>query len=333
MAYSTRTIGIAIASCIACACVVAAVFLSGPLPFHIGKADAESTHDILVSYAAKDTDSDGLPDWEEALYGTDPTNPHSVSPALTDGDAVAQGLVSPKFSTASSTPVNTAAIPGIVAASSTVTDQFARTLFSQYLLTRGASAPTQSDITAFVEQGVKQLEASHAYPTAFNAGQVRVVGEGADAMTAYAAAAEAAYAKYTVATDKGELDYYSDAVTKSDAASLTKVSAIANAYRSTARALILVPAPKEAAAVHLALANAMDQMGAVLTDMATVNNDPLRAMLGIDRYDAAHTALVGALAQMHQVFVQDGVTLEEGSAGYYFYNAANAGAQAAAQNH
>jgi len=38
-----------------------------------------------------DSDNDGLPDWKEALYGTDPHNPDTDGDGTTDGDEVAQG--------------------------------------------------------------------------------------------------------------------------------------------------------------------------------------------------------------------------------------------------
>ena len=83
--------------------IVTAYGMSGPLPFHTSTAGAESTHDLLVSYASKDTDNDGLPDWQESLYGTDPNNAHSVNATVTDGEAVTQGLVKARFATATTT--------------------------------------------------------------------------------------------------------------------------------------------------------------------------------------------------------------------------------------
>lgn len=324
MAYSTRTIGIAVASVIAVVLIAFAVVLSGPLPFHLTKVDAESTHDLLVSYAAKDSDNDGLPDWEEALYGTDPNNPHSVSAALTDGQAVAQGLVKPKFASATSTaPVNPSTVPGVAVATTTVTDQFARTLFSQYLLSRGSTPPTQQDIVNFVQQGIAQLEQNQTVPPAFNVGEVRVVGSGSAALTAYAAAAENAFTKRSVATTKSEIDLYSDAVTKNDATALAQVNSIARTYIATAHDLIALPVPREAADAHLQLANALDQMGQVLTDMGTLNTDPLRAMLGIRKYDAAHAKLVTAFAAMQKVYASSGVSLTAGP-GSRFVSALNA---------
>ncbi len=38
-----------------------------------------------------DSDNDGLPDWKEALYGTDPHNPDTDGDGTNDGDEVAQG--------------------------------------------------------------------------------------------------------------------------------------------------------------------------------------------------------------------------------------------------
>lgn len=328
MAHSTRTIGIAVASVIALVLIGAAVAFSGPLPFHLTKVDAESTHDLLVSYTAKDSDNDGLPDWEEALYGTDPNNPHSVNQAVTDGQAVAQGLVQPKFATATtSTAISPSDVPGVSAAPTTVTDQFARALFSQYLLSRGSTPPTQEEITAFVQKGVADLRSSQQEPAAFNVGQVKVVGSGSQALAAYATQAENAFAKHTVASTQGELDYYSDAVTKNDATALKKVNEIAKGYTSTAHELIAVPAPHEVAAAHLELANALARIGGVLEDMGAISTDPMRAMIAIGAYDGAHQALIQAFAHMHTAFSDSGVTIPEGTSGYFFYNAAAVGAQ------
>ncbi|MGZ2907003.1 thrombospondin type 3 repeat-containing protein, partial [Pseudomonas aeruginosa] len=75
----------------------------------------------------KDSDNDGLPDWEEALYGTDPHNAHSISPTLTDGQAVAEGLIKPQMSIASSSPQNILdSIPGQLPADGSLTQQFSQ---------------------------------------------------------------------------------------------------------------------------------------------------------------------------------------------------------------
>src|SRR5512133_1855569 len=72
----------------------------------LAEASAESA--LLKAIAVRDSDSDGLPDWEEALYGADPQNPDSFRLGMTDSQAVARGLVVPKaiadIATATSSP-------------------------------------------------------------------------------------------------------------------------------------------------------------------------------------------------------------------------------------
>lgn len=327
MAASTRTIGIVIASVIAAGLVLSAVLLSGPLPFHLARANAESTHDLLVTYAAKDSDNDGLPDWEEALYGTNPANPHSVNPSLTDGDAVAQGLVAPKFASATTTPVDTSSIPGVDAAPSTLTDQFARQLFSQYLSERGGTQPTPEDIATFVEQGVANLEQTQSVPDAYRQADIRASGSGPDALLSYAAAAEQAFAAHAVQLPESEVDYFGDAVQKNDTAKLQQVRQIGAAYTATAKAYAAVAVPSEAAVPHLALANALARLGEDITDMSTLESDPLRAYLGLAKYQNDEPKLTKALATLYAVYASEEVVVPDGTTGSSFYHALSSAGQ------
>src|ERR1035437_7373016 len=51
---------------------------------------------LLQAIASKDSDSDGLPDWEESRYGTDPHVADTFHLGMTDGESVAKGLIVPK---------------------------------------------------------------------------------------------------------------------------------------------------------------------------------------------------------------------------------------------
>ncbi|MGE5540828.1 MAG: thrombospondin type 3 repeat-containing protein [Bacillota bacterium] len=317
VAYSTRTIGIIVASVIAVGCIIVAVLISGPLPFHLPRAGAESTHDLLVSYAAKDTDGDSLPDWEEALYGTDPGNPHSVNATTTDGEAVAQGLVRPRFASATSTPTSSA--PGVTAAPETITDQFARTLFAQYLSQRGNTSPTPDEIQKFVTGAIEDLAASRSHPDTYLASQVQVTGSGPEALRVYAAAVENVFVTYTVPMDQPEEMYFADAINKSDDVSLAKVVAIGNSYAQISRGIMKIPVPQELAAAHLKLANALMHVSESVADMGTFKTDPVRAMLGLYDHEQFAASAVQALSTMNGVFKAESVVLSAGESGSSFY--------------
>lgn len=334
MAISTRTMRIVGASLAAVVLIGGAYYLSGPNPFTQPTANAASTDELLKAYAAKDSDNDGLPDWEEALYGTDPNNPHSFSPTLTDGQAVAMGLIKPKFATAaaSTTDLSNTTLSSVKTQPGTLTDQFAQQLFKQYLQNRGATQPTPEQIAAYTQQAVNDLLRNDTVPDAYAQKDVHVSGQGVAALKSYAAAAEAAFAAHTVQTSKDELSYFMDYIQQNDLSALTTVKAIATAYGTTAKALIVIPVPQEAAYAQLEIVNGMASMGEVLSDMSAMQTDPLRALVGIAAYTNSQAKLTRGLADMAKVFAAEQVTFTQGDPGYFFYHAALVGQQAAASS-
>lgn len=282
--------------------------------FKANTANAASTQQLLQEYAQKDTDNDGLPDWEEELYGTDPNNPHSVSPNVTDGEAVAQGLVKPKFSAASSqnTGVDATSLPGTLPSDNSITAQFSQTLLTQYLNQSNGTQPSATQIDSYVAQAVQQLAAQHENTAIYTSAQENVSGSGADALRTYAAKAEKAFADNTISTQENEIDYFSDAVEKGDMNALTEVGAIGSAYKAIAAAFIQVPVPTEASAAHLELANSMAKLNEDLQDMAAMKTDPLRAYLGLAQYQNDAPQLQKGFADLNAAFATDGVSISSG---------------------
>lgn len=314
-----RTWLIAGSSLLSLLLIFTAYVKSGPSVFTAHKADAESTHDLLVAYAGKDSDGDGLPDWQEALYGTDPQNAHSVSPTMTDAEAVAQGLVTPRFDSASSTSVSSASLPGVSAAPSTLTDQFARQLFGEYLKLKAQTGrdPSSSEVAAFTEAQMQSLIDSQKVPDTFNQGQVHVSGTGPDALLAYANAAGKVIEKIDAGKSKDEVAYFSDAVYKNDASALVAVKKYSDAYAVATRALMELPVPKELAISHLALANSLMRVSLSLKEMASLETDPILAMLGMASYQGSAQGGRDALRSMGRVYATEHVLPGAGTEGSY----------------
>lgn len=321
MAFFTTKSGSILASLIIAAALVGgAYYLSGE---RTQAVNAASTADILKAYAAKDTDGDGLPDWEEALYGTDPTKADTFNLGMTDAQAVQKGLIKLKMSiappaTATSSTL-AAGIPGPTAASTTMTDQFAQAFFNNYISTRGSAAPTADQQQQFVAGAVANLVQTDVRPDAYTESDIHVSGGGAAALRTYAAQAEAALATHSVHTQYDELTYMQDAVQKDDPASIQALQSIAGEYTGNAQALAAVPVPQEAASAQLALVNAMARVGATIGDMATIDSDPIRALVALGNYEQDARGFGVALANMNAVFAQDGVSIDSSLPGGTFY--------------
>lgn len=312
-----RTLQLALASSVAVAFIVCSYLFSGPFSLRPSTVDAATAETLLKAYATKDADADGLPDWQETLYGTDPANPESVQKGVKDGDAVAQGLVKPKFTSAAQ--AQTGVIDSGVADDS-ITAQFAREFFTEYLTTYGGSANLTNDqLTAFTEQAVQKLVANHRSAPAFSTSKTSVSGTGTGALRTYASLSDTVFSKNTIQTEKGELEYLSDALEKNDSSALVTLQGIGKTYTALSKAFIKVPVPAEARDAHVRVANAFATMGEVVADMGSSNSDPLRSMLGLMLYRDATVELAQSLAELYAVFDTSSVVFTEGDSGYTLY--------------
>jgi hypothetical protein len=313
-----RTLHLILASSASLSFIVCAYLFSGPFSFRPMTVDAATAESLLASYAAKDTDSDGLPDWQESLYGTDPANPESVAIGVLDGAAVEQGLVKPKF-TGASAPEETKKnerIPGSPA-DDTITAKFARSFFEKYFTTYGGEASlSQEQLVSFTNDAVNTLVAENAGRSVYTAKNITVSGEGSVAMTAYIQTLETALSKHILLNEKSEIDYLSDAVEKNDASAYKKIAEIGASYTALSKDMVKIPVPKEAASAHLAVANSFAKMGEIITDISTASSDPLRSLVGLTLYKDVGEEFVRSLSALYSVFIASGVQPQAGATGY-----------------
>lgn len=299
--------------------------------FAPSSASAESTQALLQAYAQKDTDSDGLPDWEETLYGTDPHNAHSFSSTLTDGEAVTQGLIKPKFTSAAA-PTNASStdpvsVPGITATPGSLTDQFAHNLFGQYISQSNGTEPSEAEVATYAQNAIQELVQNHTQQDKYTIANEKVSGSGTEALINYAGTAEHALAVNAVSTDKNELDYFSAAVNSNDIAALTSLKKIGAAYVADGPTLMAISAPQEVQYAHLELANSLTRVGNDITDMSAFNTDPLRAYLGLAAYQNDSQTMLQAFADTNAVFTSEQITISQGQPGENFYNALQSAAK------
>lgn len=316
MAISPQAVRIFAALLVAAGCIVSAFLLSGRAG--ISTAEAEGAQELLRAYAAKDTDADGLPDWKEDLYGSDPANARSIDPSMTDQQAVEAGLVTPRIvSEAPSEDVIGKGAPGIAAAPETLTDRFAREFFGKFLSQSANADPSTEDLEVFVADAVANLSVESSYRFASSA--LTSVPSSPEAFRLYAQSAGAVLAANTVTTQKSELEYFSNAVMQDDRAALAVVARVGASYERAATAMMGVAVPESAAAAHLRLANALSLMGTAISSMGEFATDPLKGFVGLTAYEPAVIELVESLKGVKAAYTTAGVVLTPGEVGYDFY--------------
>ncbi len=306
-------------------------------------ASASMETELLKAIAVKDSDSDGLSDWEEVLYATDAQNSDSRNLGMTDGEAVEQGLIVPKASTrqvaATSTtvvnPINYAAEGLTPPTEGTVTDAFAKHFFGLYLTAKeanGGNDLTPEQTSALVEQSMTQFIQNFKPSADFKkASDLKISGTGPEALRTFAATAEALLAQYkNTGTAKTDLQYLQDFVLNNDATALPQLASIAKSYRDFATALAKLPVPVELVESDLAIINAIMRLSEINSDFSRIDADPIVAMLALQQYAPTELSAGQAFTELASIYRTAGVVLKGGEPGASFVNAmANLSAQGA----
>ena len=272
--------------------VAGAFWLSTPL---VPTVNALSTDEALKAYAEKDSDADGLLDWREVLYGTDSTNPHSVTADLLDGEAVAQGRVKPRFASSESEDDMTALLE-IYVTSQTVTDKFGQKFIQNFVKQRVDGPLTKEELTAFIESANDELLSRNT--ARYSTSDLTIGPRGKDAIQKYINDLDRVMAANSPTRDsRNVLEHYGDFVTKnSDVRSLIRIRAVGSAYSKSAEAMMTITVPPEVAAQHVDFANAYVLLGEVTTDMGAMDTDPLRGLIGFTQYEDVWTRVSDAFA-------------------------------------
>ncbi|HEX8947113.1 MAG TPA: thrombospondin type 3 repeat-containing protein [Candidatus Paceibacterota bacterium] len=324
-----RQWGILSATALALVMIGGAYLLAGGrlAPRH---ADASSTDALLQAVASRDSDNDGLPDWEEALYGTDPHKADSLGLGMTDGEAVAKGLIVPKAPAAEAAPSSAsstdASLPS-APAPGTLTAAFTQTFFMLYIGAKqqnGGAALSQADLQNVVTQAFNAFSQTIGPSPDFKtARDLKVSGSGPEALKAFAASADAVFNNTSIAASGSPIDYVQDALNNNDptdAADINNLRDIANGYRKIAIGLSVLPVPQELAGADLTLINAIKRLGEISGDFTHVNDDPLTTILALKQYSQALQNFLQAFADVHNTYTNAGVTLPKDAPGWMFVN-------------
>jgi len=317
-----------VAATIFAGAVVAGAYALATQTFSTSVAQASTETAILQAIATKDSDNDGLPDWEEALYGTDSQKPDTRGLGMTDGEAVAKGLIVPaavELQTATSTNATPDQLVDGIAppADGSLTDAFAKNFFTLYLTAKQQKNGdlTEQETSAIAQRALSGLaEAIKPTPDFKTKTDVHISGSGPDALRAFAISVERIMNVTKGNASKSEILYLKDAVENGDASALAHLNAISKSYRDFASGLAKLPVPQELASVDLALINALMRISQISSDFAKVQEDPLTTILALQQYPQAVLDLGGSFIAIDTVYKKAGLVFTSGTPGSDFVN-------------
>ena len=304
---------------------VLALALVGGAVFYAGRREKKMTvyatpeEESIAKAAAilaKDADNDGLKDWEEELWGTDPKQPDTDEDKTTDGEEIRLGRDPLKPA-----PDDLLAAEEIATKTTfnekdpTATDNASRRFFAQYLARKRSGAPFTAD------EERKMFEEFFSTPplllpvATYKVSDLEIVKDAdKEAYRAYGNAVGEVIKRHE--TDgPNEADILESASEHEDPEELAAIAGRVTRYEAIIAELKIISVPEDAAPIHADLLTAFEAVRLSTYGMQYLLTDPIKALGSIGYYPHAVALLVESFNRLAAHLEKKGVSFEKDEPG------------------
>ncbi len=264
---------------------------------------------------ADDIDGDGLKDWEEVLWKTDPNSPDSDNDGTSDGEEVALGRdpLKPGPDDIFNNPL---ASNVFVNKYDTETEGLSRRLFAEYLTLKKDGSLDDETKTQIIERFINDLPGQDGAKDPFTLADLKISKDNsASAYRRYGNILGLLVAEMTKPVNEEELEIFSRAVETNNNEILKKLDPAKETFRGIASTISLMEVPSGLAENHLTLLNSLVGAYYSLSAMQEVNNDPALALGGLNAYQYEVEVITGSFKVISQAVKNKGVVYSPKEAG------------------
>ncbi len=282
---------------------------------------------VIAEEIDKDSDNDGLKDWEEALWKTDPNNPDTDKDGTPDGQEIKQGrnpLLASKNGKndklENQKPKETASLlPNELPS---LTDLLSQQFFSDYLFLK------EKDGGQISQKSQEELIASFIGATdnfeQINKGlylksDIKIdLQETPESIKEYGNNLALIIKKYFDSIPETEMTIFAKAVKEEKENGLNKLEPIASAYRNTAKDMLSLKTPPSFSDSHLNLINYFNSIAKEIDAMQKSYGDPVQAVLALKQYQVDSVAAYQILRNLNNYFLHKKVVFENNEPAEFF---------------
>ena len=236
----------------------------------------------------KDTDGDSIPDWEERLWGTDPTK-KETTPGISDSVAIE------KLKAEKGIVENVPGSPENL----TETDKFARDLFSTVAATnQGGQAMDQSAIDKISSSVVNNIKNS-SQKKIYLLSDLKITSDSIETAKNYNTGMTYV-AKIYKGTDDvlNVLKKFVAGGDNPDPAVLSGLDPVINNFNKTITEMLKIKVPQKLAQPHLDMINALEKVKENLSDMKLYDTDAIVTFSAVSQYSDNNTKLDSAISAL-----------------------------------
>ncbi len=238
------------------------------------KESGEVDDIILGSLVYTDTDGDGLFDWEEGLWGTDPNNPDTDGDGISDFDEVE-----------AKRPVDDTQEESELSQ----TSDLARSLFSSIISLSQSGNLTEENLLSIVGTLTAEIEEGGLFNN-YNISDAVSVETTSASKATYARVVSALFEKYSTTGIGDELDTI--AMYVNDPSQQVLIEGIISDYKNMAEEMTSIQTPSEIFSLHLELMNELYRTSLAIEEMLFINDDPLRGLIGASRHEKSSEKVI-----------------------------------------
>ncbi len=218
---------------------------------------------IKIPSLFPDSDTDGIPDWQEKIIGTNPQNPDTDYDGVLDGVELAQGTLA--YFEANTAP----------------TESLSRDLADKYLTLSQDGAITPEERDAAVAELLNAHGTAPIVNTPATLDQLNITSD--INATTYAQLL-VIILKESSRVKEHELTTFRRSIETKNFSGSPALREAGVLYKSIEEALITMDVPPELATEHLTLINSIGSMAGIVTAMGVWNGDPLTGLIYVNTF-------------------------------------------------
>lgn len=232
--------------------------------------NVEIVEETVGNIIGKDSNNNGIADWEEYLWGLDPNK---------NGPGNKEYILSKKKSLVQ----NGEMLPTDDSSMITDNEMLSRQFFATIISLQQTGDLNQESINSVSETIGKNIEIT---PIAdiYTKDMLTIKGDSASANAIYSDALANLITKYGDSDIGTELTLIVQGLSNKDSQALFAATTIGDAYQSFGKDLIKIPVPASLSTIHLNTANNYQKVGETIKDLAQILSDPLIGMKSIISY-------------------------------------------------
>lgn len=270
-----------------------------------------------------DTDSDGLKDWEETLWGTDPKKTDTDGDGTSDGDEAKAGRDPNKKG---NDKINVEEVVKTAMATTSksfselnATERFSRDFFAKYLILKQSGQEIDAATQEILVNNLIQGQDADLNPTEYTASHVTVApSESTTSLRAYGNKMGEIVRSTSIRSKENELEILKRYLEMSDFRVLSELDPFIAAYKNVIARSLAVTVPRSAILLHLDYINNLSRILRTVEAMKTIESDPLSTSGALVQHEIHIQNFLELMEDYTLYFVQKNVIFQQSEDGYLF---------------